>query len=108
MWLPVTMWLAGLEETNLKVRIHYFGQLRQITDKDKEDVEFEHEDTIKSILLNRAKVYKTDFQNILLDEKGDIRPSVMVLLNGTMVSRDKMPTFKDGDEITVLTAIAGG
>lgn len=47
-------------------------------------------------------------REIVFDAQGRVRPSLLVLVNDAQVSRTAPPTLKDGDKITLLTAIAGG
>jgi MoaD family protein len=50
------------------------------------------------------------FRNRIVDEKGDIRGSVMVFLDGqNLRSLDGLATHvKDGDEVSVIPFAAGG
>lgn len=48
-----------------------------------------------------------DFSRVLLD--GDmVRPSVLALLNDTPIDKANPPALRDGDQLTLLPAIAGG
>lgn len=45
---------------------------------------------------------------IVFDAGRRLRPSLIVLVNGQPVSKETPRPLKDGDQITLLTAIAGG
>ena len=49
-----------------------------------------------------------EFQGIIEDEGGVFRPSLMVLVNGAPVDKGALPKLEEGDEVTLMAAIAGG
>ncbi len=92
----------------MKVRFHYFGQLRHFTEKADEYREIADSQSLGSALDDAAKDYDEGFRGIVFDESGAVRPSLMLLLNDAPVDKSALPELKDGDEVSLLTAIAGG
>jgi len=92
----------------MQTKIHYFGQLYTVTGKKSEDVEIRKDTSLRRLLISQAEVYGDGFRTIVLDEESKIRPSAIVVLNGKMAAKDKDTVLNDGDEIKLLTAIAGG
>ena len=92
----------------MKITLHYFSQLRQLADKETEEVDAAAGTPIESILQQAADKYEASFRNAILKEDGTLRPSLMLLINEEPVSRSAPAQLKDGDQIKLITPIAGG
>jgi MoaD family protein len=92
----------------MKVSIKYFGQLRQIAGVEIEERELDDGGSLQDLISERAKSFGEDFAAIVVDESGAPRPSLMVLRNGDVVDKAKPVALADGDEVSLLPAIAGG
>lgn len=92
----------------MNVTIKYMGQLRHIADKDCEQIECGQGAELVDILTLAANVYDGSFSNILFDDDGGIRQSVMVMINDKPVNKEAVGAIGDGDVIMILPAIAGG
>jgi molybdopterin converting factor small subunit len=92
----------------MKVTVKYMGQLRHLTGKDSEQVECPENISLAELMSVASKKYDQSFVNIVLDESGVIRPSLIIVINDITASKDASPNLSDGDSITLLTAIAGG
>lgn len=92
----------------MKVTVNYMGQLRYLTGKDSDQVDCAQGASLADLMTEASKKYDRRFVNIVLDETGKIRPSLIVIINGVSADKDAAPNFSDGDSITLLTAIAGG
>lgn len=92
----------------MKVRIKYFGQLREMAGVEEEAGEPSEGNDLKAVLEERARSHGDDFRRVIFNRGGRLRPSVMILVNGDPVDKARPPKLEDGDEITVLAAIAGG
>ena len=91
----------------MKVTINYFGQLRQLIGLGCEELEPAVE-SLFELLVERANHYGSQFKDLLLDENGKPRSSILLVLNGVTVDKKEFPQLHDGDEIDVMTPIAGG
>ena len=92
----------------MKVTFNYMGQLRYLTGRDSDQVECSQGVSLAELMIVASKKYDKRFVNIVLDETGAIRPSLVVVINGAAVGKDSALNLTDGDSITLLTAIAGG
>lgn len=92
----------------MKVTLKYMGQLRHLTGKDSEQLECSQGASLADVMIAASENYDTRFVNIVLDETGAIRPSLIVIINDETAAKDANPNLSDGDTITLLTAIAGG
>ena len=92
----------------MKVTINYFGQLRQKAGVESESLECSEEAALVEVVAERAEHFGADFKKIVLDEDGQIRRSIIALLNGGSVDKESAVSLKDGDEITLIPPIAGG
>ncbi len=92
----------------MHVRIKYFGQLRELAEAEEEQWEPSGGNDLKTALLEKAQAHGDDFRRVIFNRDGNLRPSVMILVNEKPVDKSRPPALEDGDEITVLPAIAGG
>lgn len=93
----------------MKVLLKYMGQLKQAADKDSEIIECSQDVGLIDVLVCADKQNDNEtFNKILFDDKGNIRLSVMIMLNGKPISKTEEVAIADGDSITILSAIAGG
>ena len=92
----------------MKVTLNYFGQLRHIADKEAEDRDCPVGSSIADVVKEAADEYGEDFGIIVFDETGQLRPSLMVLVNEVPANKDALPGLQENDRITLLAAIAGG
>jgi len=92
----------------MRVKILYFGQLYTVTKKKSEDIEIAEDITLRSLLIDRASIYGDSFRTMVFDNDFNLRPSIIIVLNDKMAAKDKEVELQDGDEIKLLTAIAGG
>lgn len=92
----------------MKVTLEYMGQLRYLTGQNSDQIDCSQGTSLSDLMTAASKKYDDRFVNIVLDETGAIRPSLVVVINGATVSKDDTPNLSDGDSVTLLTAIAGG
>ena len=91
----------------MKVTAHYFGQLRQTARIGSEACDVPDGSTVRDFLETLAGRHGEAFGLIVFADDC-LRPSVMVLVNGSAIDKDKPRTLSDGDEVKLLAAIAGG
>jgi molybdopterin converting factor small subunit len=92
----------------MKLTLNYFGQLRQAAGLTTESLEQPDSISLEQLLVNRADGFGEEFKKILLDQNSQPRPSVLVIINNVTADRQSPPVLQDGDEITLMPAIAGG
>jgi MoaD family protein len=89
-----------------KVRIRFFGSFRSITGKEEESVELA-EATLEGLVQAMDRSYGQRFIQTLRDPQKQLSPGMMALVNGQQFPGWQTP-LSDGDEVTFLSAIAGG
>ena len=92
----------------MKLTLNYFGQLRQAAGVATESLDQPDSISLKQLLIDRADGFGGEFKKILLDQNSQPRPSVLVIINNIAADRQSPPALQDGDEITLMPAIAGG
>lgn len=92
----------------MSVTLNLFGQLRHIADADEVRIDVAEDGTLLSTLKTLTGKYDDTFSAMLFDESGAIRPTMMVLINETTIDKANPSSLQDGDQITLLSAIAGG
>lgn len=91
----------------MQVEVYVSATLRNFVNK-KDKIRLEG-NNVREILKNLIKEYP-DSQKALFEEEGTLRPFVRVYINGVSVSKESETetAVKEGDEILLLPAIAGG
>jgi len=92
----------------MQVTLEYFAQVRQAAGVESEQVQPADGTDIVTLLTELADRHGEAFRGLVLTEAGAIRPSLVVLVNGHAVSRDEPQPLADGDQITILSPMAGG
>ena len=92
----------------MHVTLNYFAQVRQAAGVEAEQVQLDDDTDVLGAVEEVAERHGKDLRGLVLDESGAIRPSLMVLVNGQSLSAGQSLALADGDEITILSPIAGG
>lgn len=92
----------------MRVVMMYFAQVRQAAGLESETVEVASGARVTETLTAATALHGEGFRALVLDEQGCIRPSLLVLVNGVPVSREARTPLRDGDTISLLSAVAGG
>jgi len=93
----------------LKVKVEFFGELREIAGEKEKILEFNDPPTICEVLTLLVNIYGRKFEKIIFDE-GKLSENYIFLINGFNVRFLKGPDtiLKDGDELAILLPVAGG
>lgn len=92
----------------MKITVHLLGQLRHIAGRDSVAASAPDTATVRDVVGLVAAGYDASFREIVFALDGAFRPSLMVLHNEIPIDKDMPPKLRDGDQITLLTAISGG
>ena len=92
----------------MKITVNYFGQLKQIAEKDADSGDYPEEMGLGDVLADLASRYDGKFKNIVLNDAGALRPALLVSVNDKAVDKGAPPVLHDGDQINLLPPIAGG
>ena len=92
----------------MKIDIKYFAQIKKEAERQSDEVELEPGTTLQECVLNVCKKKSASFKNILFDENGIFRGSVILIVNSVQVRYDENPEMNEGDELMLMSPIAGG
>ena len=92
----------------MKITLHYMGQLRTVCGQSSEHVDVGEGASLWSVLRSRADHYGQAFSDIVLDDAGHPRPSILVVVDDDLVDKRNDTPLSDGQAVRLLTAIAGG
>lgn len=92
----------------MKITLQYFGQLRHLAGREEQPVEADADTPLPALLASVARGYEPAFGRLLLNDRGQVSPSLMVLVNDEAVPRGAPPALGEGDRVTLIPPIAGG
>ena len=92
----------------MQVTINYFAQVRQAAGVDSERLPLDDGVDIQTALSELARRHGDDFRALVLDETGAVRPGLLTVVNGQSVPSPQQHPLADGDEISLISAVAGG
>ena len=91
----------------MNVKVNYYGQARRLTGKSGEAFSLAEGAAIIDAVTAMGQANGKDLNDLLLDDAGAIRRTIMVSGNGTHV-RDQATPLNDDDELDLHTPLAGG
>ena len=92
----------------MKLSITYFAQLKKEAGKPSEVLEFENEVNLKECINMVSKKYSSQFYEMFFDEHGTYRDAIVLIINSIQVRYAENPNLNDGDELLIMSPIAGG
>jgi molybdopterin converting factor small subunit len=92
----------------MRVDFHYFAQVRASAEKETETLEVSEEATVLEAILSASEHHQQTFRDLLFEQERKLRGSVVVLLDGQPVPKPEETPLREGQEISLLTAVAGG
>lgn len=92
----------------MNITIKYFAQVKKEAGAGSETLELEEairlQECVKFLSVNKSKA----FNEMLYDESGAYRDSVILIINNDQVRYEENPELKAGDELMIMSPIAGG
>ncbi len=92
----------------MKIEIKYFAQIKKEVGKPSDEIELEPGTTLQKCIAEIGQKNTIGFKNILFEESGAYRDAVVLVVNGAQVRYDENPKMNDGDELLLMSPIAGG
>ncbi len=92
----------------MKVTFKFYAQVRQAAGAESEQVVMDDGADLATALEFAAGRHGEAFRKLVLDEFGVVRPSMLVMVNGVPAPRGGQRQLRDGDEITLRSAVSGG
>jgi len=95
----------------IQVTIRYPPELMEITKKTEETVELPAGSTLSDLFRALSERHGEAFKSLVLDSEGNIRQSLLILLNGRSLEKHGElfgTTLGQEDLLTILTPLSGG
>ena len=92
----------------MKINVELLAQARHASGSEGQELSVPPGSQLSVALAAIAARLDPAFREGLFSDAGTVRPSVMVLVNGNVVSRGREQALADGDTITLMTPIGGG
>ena len=92
----------------MKIHIKYFAQIKSKAGKSSEVLELESGGTLQGCIKKLSKENDHGINDILYDESGVYRDAVILVINSQQTRYAENPKMNDGDELMIMSPIAGG
>ena len=93
----------------MNLSIQYTGQLANVAGASGEALTLEDGAKLKELVENLAKKNGPKFEDLVMDESGKLRPSLMVIFDGVQADGDLETIGLEGvSRVMLMTPIAGG
>lgn len=90
------------------IKLKFTAQLKEKTGLAVDQIEITNGEKLQSILKRLADRYGKGFATILFDDTGNFRNSILIAINEYQENYKDNPTLKNGDELILMSPIAGG
>lgn len=90
------------------ITVHYLAQLKRFAGVPSETVQATDGGTLQALLAELAARHDDAFRTALLDDQGQPRPALLFFLGDEQVRPEAARPLRDGDEVTILSPMAGG
>lgn len=96
--------------SKIKVNTRFFASLRDITGRKEDQFELEYNATIQVFLQALVSRYGRKLADYVIDEKGTLKDSLILLVNGKTLDKDvfTLTQLQEGDMVVILPPIGGG
>jgi molybdopterin synthase sulfur carrier subunit len=93
----------------MKISVRYMAQLRSLLGCGEQSITLPAGSSVQGLLAHLA-AEKTEVAPHLVTPSGEMRPSLLVAINGSAVASQQaaLTSLADGDIVTLLPPIAGG
>lgn len=92
----------------MKVRFELMAQARHFTGHDVVEMQLESGTSVETAVRQMAEQQPESARQLFCNESGSVRPSLMVIVNGQMVSTPREWLLADNDVVSLLTPLGGG
>ncbi len=91
----------------MKIKVKYFNIIQMKLDKKEEEVNLELNAGIYDLLEKLAKINGSKFNEIMLDNNGEIKSYIKIYRNNKLLSNYDIK-LSDQDTVNIFMAVAGG
>ncbi|MGF1578485.1 MAG: MoaD/ThiS family protein [Gemmataceae bacterium] len=89
------------------VNVGYMAQIKVAAGTGEEQIELPESASVADLVQAITDRHK-GLKNLLLDEQGLLRPTILVFINDAQADDGMRTTLKDSDDVSFLSPIAGG
>jgi molybdopterin converting factor small subunit len=89
----------------MNVVVRYLAQLRRLAGRSEERVSLSGPCSVGQLVADLAEA-NNGLRRALLDDRGGLRAAILIFVGDEQATADR--TLKDGDEVILMTPIAGG
>jgi molybdopterin converting factor small subunit len=90
------------------IRVHYLGQLKEAAGRPCDNIERDDPCSVTDLVQQLARKHGSPLAPLLLDDRGAVRPTLLLFVGEEQVRPADAVQVKDGDEVTLVSPIAGG
>ena len=90
------------------VTFKYFAQVRQAAGVESDQLALGDQADLRAALSELARRHGDRFRALVLDEGGAVRAGLLMLVNGQLVPRGEQRRLAEGDQVSLISALAGG
>jgi len=92
----------------MKINIKYFAQIKKEAGKPSDILEVPSGASLQECIRKIGDSNTASFKNMLFDESGAYRDTIVLMVNSIQVRYAENPVMHDGDELMLMSPIAGG
>ena len=92
----------------MKVTFRYTSQLATAAGSSEEVVESENGFALLGLLRELSSKHGSDFAKFVVDEDGNVAPTLVVAVNGSQVSVEDLVSLDPDSEVMLITPMSGG
>ena len=92
----------------MKVKVVYMTQVKSALGLPAELIEVQSPCTSRDLILQLANIHGDKFRQLVMDDQGKLLPSILLCIGDKQIGSDQAVELKEGDEMTILSAISGG
>jgi molybdopterin converting factor small subunit len=92
----------------MNIVVNYSSQLRQLSGVSSEQIEIEAPCSLQTLVTRLVEKHGEGLRGILLEPHGNLRSSILAIVNDIQVHWQIAVQLQDGDVVTFLSPLAGG
>ena len=92
----------------MKVTFRYTSQLAAAAGSSEERIETEKGSALLTLLRDLSSKHGPDFAKFVVDEDGNVAPTLVVAVNGSQVSVEDLVSLGTDAEVMLITPMSGG
>ncbi len=92
----------------MQIKVKYFAQIKSKAGRSSDDLDLADNVTLHECLKQLGDKSNAQINELLFDSKGDYLDTLVLVVNGEQVRYADNPEMHHGDELMIMSPIAGG